>query len=324
MSEKPSLSRAEAVRLRRREQSQKRIVKSSQQITRPLPAITSRETVRYAAPKTTHRSKTRRRYQAAFSMQGVPIHLPTITMPRFEVGWRLLSFFISLLLGTALYLAWTLPMFRVNVPQVTGNQRIKTDEINAVLDATGQPIFTLLPSDLENRILSNYPELVSAKVSLSLQNIVSVNVTERQPVILWRVNGAYTWIDETGVAFHPRGPEGAYKLISVNALATPPHGPPAEKGSYTPTPYISEDMVKAIQMLAAKIPAGSNLIYDPHYGLGWSDSRGWQAYFGSDSQDMDMRLRVYQALVDSLLQRGIYPVFINVQYPNAPYYRLGQ
>ena len=325
MSEKTSLNRAEAVRLRLRQQSQKRAVKSSQQIARPLPAITSRETVRYAAPKISHKSKTRRRYQAAFSMQGVQIHLPSITMPRFEVGWRLLSFFIPLLLGTGLYLAWTLPMFRINVPQVTGNQRIKADEIDAVLDASGQPIFTLLPSNLENRIRSNYPELVSAKVSLSLPNIVSVNVTERQPVILWRENGAYTWIDENGVAFRPRGPQKADPLISVNALATPPHGQPSEIGTYSPlTPYISEDMVKAIQMLVTKIPAGSTLSYDPHYGLGWSDSRGWQAYFGSDSKDMDMRLRVYQVLVDSLLQRGIYPVFISVQYPNAPYYRLSQ
>ena len=324
MSEKSSLTRAEAIRSHRSQQTQKRAVKSSQQIRRPLPAITSRESVRYAAPKVTNRSKTRRRYLAAFSMQGIQIHLPTITMPRFEVGWRLLSFFISLLLGTALYLAWTLPIFRVNVPQVAGNQRIKTDEINAVLNATGQPIFTLLPSDLENRIRSNYPELVSVKVALSLPNIVSVNVAERRPVIVWQVNGAYTWIDQTGVAFRPRGPQGADQLITVNALATPPQSQSTENITNPPTPYISDDTVKAIQILAAKIPAGSTLIYDPHYGLGWSDSRGWQAYFGSDSKDMDTRLLVYQSLVASLLQRGIYPIFISVQYPNAPYYRLSQ
>jgi POTRA domain, FtsQ-type/Cell division protein FtsQ len=324
MSEKSSLTRAEATRLRRRQQSQKRTIKSSQQILRPLPAITSRETVRYAKPKNTNRSKTRRRFQAAFSMQGIQIHLPTITMPRFEVGWRFLSFFISLLLGTALYLAWTLPMFRVNVPQITGNQRIKADEINAALNAAGQPIFTLLPSDLENRIRSSYPDLVSVKIALSLPNVVAVNVTERQPVIIWQQNGEYTWIDANGVAFRPRGAQGSDPLISVNALATLPHGQVSPNGTYSSNSYIPGDMVKAIQILAEKVPKGSTLTYDPHYGLGWSDSRGWQAYFGSDSKDMDTRLLVYQTLVNSLLQRGIYPVFISVQYPNAPYYRLSQ
>ena len=324
MSEKSSSNRAELVRFRRRQQSQKRIAKSSQLVARPLPVITSRENAGDAAPQTINRSKTRRRYQAAFSMPGIQIHMPAITMPRFEVGWRLLSFFISLLLGAALYLAWTLPMFRVTVAQVIGNQRITADEINAVLNSAGQPIFTLLPSDLEQRIRLDHPELASAKVTLALPNVVSINLTERQPVILWQQNGAYTWVDEHGVAFRPRGPQGANKLISVNALAAPPPSQSSATDALSPTPYVSEDMVKAIQILAPNVPSGATLTYDPHYGLGWSDSRGWQAYFGSGSQDMIMRLKVYQSLVSSLLQRGIYPVFVNVQYSNAPYYRLSQ
>ena len=322
MSEKSLSNRAEAVRLRRREQSQKRIVKSSQQVARPLPVITSRENVSDAALQTANRSKTRRRFQAAFSMPGIQIHLPAITMPRFEVGWRLLSFFISLLLGAALYLAWTLPMFRVTVAQVTGNRRITADEINAVLHSVGQPIFTILPSDLEQRIRRNYPEVASAQVSLALPNIVSINIAERQAVILWHQNNAYTWLDENGVAFRPRG--SADKLISVNALAAAPAGQPSANDPLAPTPYISEDMVKAIQILAPSVPSGATLTYDPRYGLGWQDSRGWQAYFGSDSKDMNMKLLVYKSLVNSLLQRGVYPVFISVQYSNAPYYRLSQ
>ena len=324
MSDKRSLSRAEVVRLRLRQQTQKRVVKSSQHITRPLPAITSRENIGYAALQPGNQSKTRRRYQAAFSLPGIQIHMPAITLPRFEVGWRLLSFLISLSLGIALYLAWTLPMFRVTVAQVTGNQRIKADEINTALNSAGQPIFTLLPSDLEKRIRIDYPELASAKVALALPNVLSVNVTERQPIILWQQNGAYTWVDENGIAFRPRGPQGADKLTSVNALASPPPGQPSANDALSPTPYVSEDMVKAIQTLAPNVPSGVTLTYDPRYGLGWSDSRGWQVYFGSDAQEMTMRLNVYQALVSSLLQRGIYPVFISVQYPSAPYYRLSQ
>lgn len=321
MSDKRSLSRAETVRLRR-QQMQKRAVKSSQRITRPLPATTSREDIGYAALQPANQSKTRRRYQAAFSLPGIQIHMPAITMPRFEVGWRLLSFFISLSLSIALYLAWTLPIFRVTVAQVTGNQRIQADEINAALNSAGQPVFTLLPSDLAKRIRIKYPELASANVTLSLPNVLSVNVTERQPIILWQQNGAYTWVDENGIAFRPRG--SANKLIVVNALASPPPGAPPANDALSPAPYVSEDMVKAIQILAPSVPSGATLTYDPRYGLGWSDSRGWQVYFGSDAQEMTMRLKVYQALVSSLLQRGIYPVLISVQYPSAPYYRLSQ
>ncbi len=322
MSEKRSISRAEAVRSRRRQQTQKRVVKMSRQIARPLPTITSRQD--YAVLESANQSKTRRRYQTVFSLPGVQIHMPTITMPRFEAGWRLLSFSISLLLGLAIYLAWTLPMFRMQAAQVAGNQRIKADEINTVLDSVGQPVFTLLPSELERRIRINYPEVSSAKVSLDLPNVVSVNITERQPVILWQENNAYTWIDGNGIAFRPRGPESTDKLISVNALASPPHGQSSSDDPLSPAPYISEDTVRAIQILAPHVPSESKLTFDPRYGLGWADSRGWQAYFGSDSTDMSMRWLVYQSLVNSLLQRGIYPVFISVQYSNAPYYRLSQ
>jgi hypothetical protein len=39
---------------------------------------------------------------------------------------------------------------------------------------------------------------------------------------------------------------------------------------------------------------------------------------------VEVKARVYQALVDSLTQRGIRPVLINVAYPSAPFYRTGQ
>ncbi len=62
--------------------------------------------------------------------------------------------------------------------------------------------------------------------------------------------------------------------------------------------------------------------YDPKYGLGWPDSRGWKVFFGTNVSDMPLKLQVYKSLVDSLAQKGIQPAFISVQYANAPYYRM--
>jgi hypothetical protein len=84
------------------------------------------------------------------------------------------------------------------------------------------------------------------------------------------------------------------------------------------------DMVKSIQILAPSIPAGTTMVYDPRYGLGWLDARGWQVSFGIDARDMALKLQVYQSLVTSLTQQGIIPTFISVQYANAPYYRMSQ
>jgi POTRA domain, FtsQ-type len=322
MSEKREASRAEAVRMRRQQQSQKRHSYSSDLATRPLPPVTSRGGLNYAPPLRVGKANTRRRFQASLLLPGIQANISGVGLPRFEVGWRALSFLMSLLLGAALYLAGTSPTFRVGEAQVYGNQRVSSNEINAVLASTGEPIFMLIPPALESRLRLNFPELSSAKVTLALPNVLSVTVTERQPVILWQFNGGYTWIDESGVALRPR--DQANNLIAVVAQGVPPAGLASQSDPLAPIPYVSADVVKAIKTLATSLPSGTAMIYDPLYGLGWSDSRGWKVFFGDDPKDMPLKLQIYQALVNTLQTRGITPAFISVQYLNAPYYRLSQ
>src|SRR5512146_2242450 len=111
MREQRERSRAEAVRLRRREQSQKRVTKSSVLATRPLPPITSRDGMTYAGPQRTVPLGARRRYQAALSMPGVEVLMPGIQITSEGIRSRLLAVFLCLFFGAALYLAATLPEF---------------------------------------------------------------------------------------------------------------------------------------------------------------------------------------------------------------------
>ena len=322
MSSKSDLSRAEMVRTRLRQQAKKRPVLNSVITTRTLPPIVSRAGLTYVSQQKTIPSSTKRRFQAAFSLPGFEMRLPAISLPHVEVKSRIISFLLCLLLGTALYLAFTLPEFRVTGAQVYGNQLLSADEINSVISSTGQPIFTIMPSELETRLRLNYPELISAKVTLGLPNILIVNIVERKPVILWQQGGGFTWIDTSGIAFRPRGSAG--NLIPVSALASPTPVLLTGNDPLSPSPYISVDMVKAIQILAPSVPTGTTMVYDPRNGLGWLDTRGWQVSFGSNPKDMALKLQVYQSLVSSLTKQGIFPTFISVQYANAPYYRMSQ
>ncbi len=315
-------SRAEAVRMRRRDQAEKRVTRSSSMATRPLPPITSRGGMPYVGPARRTTGNTTRRFQAALNMPGIEVRMPAIQITSAGIRARLVSLFLSILLGTCLYLAATLPEFRAAPAQISGNQRLGADEINAALNATGQPIFTLTSAELETRLRLNYPELRSASVSIDLPNTISVSVIERQPVLLWQQGSGYTWIDEDGVAFRPHGTPG--NLIPVSAFAAPPAGTGAQSDPLSPVPYIAPELVKAIQTLAPNVPQGTTLEYDPKYGLGWADSRGWKVYFGTDLKDMALKLQVYKSLVDALMQKGIQPAFISVQYANAPYYRMNQ
>jgi hypothetical protein len=90
----------------------------------------------------------------------------------------------------------------------------------------------------------------------------------------------------------------------------------------SPAPYMSKELVDAILVLAPNVPAGSTMFFDSSNGLGWEDGRGWKAYFGTSANDMPLKARVYQSLVNSLMNRGKVPVFISVVYPDAPFYRM--
>ena len=320
MSEDRVFSRAEIARLRREKQNSQRVTKAVEHAHRPLPPVTKRASGlagTYVVQKH-KKQQTNRRFNIAFGMPDVRLHAPTLS--RIQVGWRLLSFFLILLLGTATYLAWTLPTFRVVEPQVTGNSRLSAAEISAVLNLAGLPVFTLIPDDLATRLRLNFPELGSADVKVGLPNQVYVRVSERQPVILWQQGEGFTWIDSTGVAFRPRG--NVAGLILVMGQTAPPAGVPYMDDPLSPPPYMSLDLVSAIRTLAPSAPAGMPIIYDANNGLGWTDTRGWRAFFGSNAKDMALKVRVYQALVDSVTARGLYPAFISVARVDAPYYRM--
>lgn len=320
MSEKKELTRSEEVRLRRDKETSQRMKRAVKEATRPMPPVTTRNKPGAASSRKRRAPQnTRRRFQVALPIPSDDIR--TFSIPRPSFGMRSVSFLLVAVLAVAIYLAYNLPLFRVTQAQITGNHMLSTQEVNAVMGVVNQPIFTLKPADLETRLKLNFPELVSADVSVSLPNLVSVTLVERHPVVRWQQGGGFTWISEDGVAFRPRGdmPE----LISVVA-----DGAPVVNLNSTdplnPTPYISTEMVQSLKGLAAHVPPGMVIIYDPVFGFGWSDPRGWVVYFGTTSNDVELKIRVYEAMVNSLAQRGIRPAMINVTYPTAPYYRMNQ
>ncbi len=322
MSEKRELSRAEQVRARRRYSVTQTMAQNTQRTDKPaLHVITSRAGTSYVRPKDKG-SDTRRRFNVAFGLPHISLHRPAIGILRARGSWRLASFLLTVVFGVLIYFAWTLPYFHITAATVLGNNRLSPQEIDAVLGVAGQSVFLMKPDELATRLRLNYPELASAQVNIYLPNHVYVNVSERQPVILWQQGDGITWIDAAGVAFRPRGQVDG--LIPVMGLATPPAGLASLEDALSPPQYIQKDLVDAILVLAPSVPAGSTLTYDGGDGLGWKDSRGWNIFFGTSAQNMALKLRVYQSLVDSLTMHNRVPEYINVAYPDAPYYRMSR
>jgi cell division protein FtsQ len=183
----------------------------------------------------------------------------------------------------------------------------------------GEPIFKAVPAQIEANLHTAYSDLASIKVKVGFPNHITVDVVERMPVLAWYQNGVVTWIDASGVAFTPRG--YVQGLIQVAATGAPTKIPLDTSHPIYDQKFITPEMVQAMTVLAQDVPAGMPMTFDPVYGMGWQDPRGWSVYFGQDAKDISMKKNVYQAIVDTLLLQGVQPTLISVEYLNAPFYK---
>jgi len=335
---KQNLPRAELVRQRRTRQSHLRLTQTQKTVYRPetiyLPVtprpVKQTRTPKGKAPRTARdkaarpsvKKPRRQHYDIAFSMGRADVRTPGIAIPQF--GTRLLSALLCAALIFGLYTLFTSPTFKVNGAEISGNQRLGEDEINAALQIIGQPIFMAIPAQIAANMLADYPDLSSAEVHVVFPNRIIVSVAERIPLIAWYQDGTMAWIDAQGVAFPPRG-QAPGNLISVVANGNPPpiQLDPEQVAGQTP-PFLDPAMVQVICTLNPYIPGGAPMIYDTTYGLGWQDTRGWQVYFGQNTDDIPMKLKIYQAIVDTFTNKGIRATLISVEYLNAPFYRVTQ
>jgi POTRA domain, FtsQ-type len=270
----------------------------------------------------------RKGYDSVFSLGHTSVRAPSISLPRLGSRWA--SAALTLVLGLMVYTMWTANTFKVSAAVVTGNQRLQVDEVTQMLGVVGQPIFTVIPSKIEQNLRTAFPDLESVGVQVAFPNHIRVAVVERMPVLVWFQDGNTTWLDSKGISFTPRGDVSG--LLQIAAAGAPPKLPllagTSTCGTCAGAPtsindqaFISADMVQAILTLAPKIPTGSPMIYDPNYGMGWQDPGGWSVYFGQNTQDIPMKLTVYQSMLDTFAKQGIQPTLISVAYLDDPFYK---
>jgi cell division protein FtsQ len=306
----------------RASQAKKNVYQSSS----ARPTVVSRSSMgRLTASKLSNRPTAREKMEVAVPFglgEGARLRVPSLAL---DLGNRWISGLIAITCAAILFLMWSVEPFIVHSAKVIGNERLGASDINAVLGVVGKSIVLASPEQMKYNLQAAFPELKDVRVSVGFPGSVTVRVIERKPLIAWQQDNKVSWIDADGVAFPPRG--AAEGLIPVLALGDPPAietDPNYENINLMVKPLLTPQTVQGMQSMLAYMPEGTTLIYEPDYGLGWDDSRGWKAYFGKTSGDMALKITMYQAIVDNLTQRGITPDMVSVEYPNAPFYRLGQ
>jgi hypothetical protein len=341
MTADATVNRSDKVRQRRKVRSQERIARAADvtNIRASSPVVTVRGRGMGQPILRQASTQTRRKYYVALDSAGAELSMPSIPMIR--PGWRLLSGLLVVAMVALLIIVTSTPTFEVKAPRISGLGRISQADMEAVLDLKSQSIVTVSPAEIRDSLMKAFPELSAVAVSVGLPADVAIAVRERVPVLAWKVKDTITWIDGEGVMFGPRGDAGP--LLTIQSDDNPPlaQGFPAANAAAQPTPAsdttatpvatppvdtasqrVDSKIIEAAGLLKGQMPENSTLVYSKLNGLGWTDQRGWQVYFGLNFDDMPAKLVMYQAIVDQLTQNKITPALISVENLHAPYYRL--
>jgi len=237
---------------------------------------------------------------------------------RVRFGSRGAALALLVLLLATLTGLWNAPAFRVGTVTVQGAERMHPQLVERALGVTGQPVFLIWPSRLEQRLMVLFPHLLSAQVTVGWPARVTVRVVERTPLIAWERDIGRLFIAEDGVGWMPlpEEPAPAVHVIALGPL------PPLAPTTHARSQVLSPEVVQLAVQLHSLKPQEATVIYDPQRGLGWRDPRGWEVFFGWDASNLGVRVRVAQATVARLEQQNRRPVLIDLQDLAAPFVML--
>jgi hypothetical protein len=267
---------------------------------------------RERAPKKRRRKRPRRRYDIPIDRtNGVEARVPAV--PTVRMGTRWLSLALSVLVLGVMGKTSGSASFRIRTTEVRGSSLLTSGQVRSIAHVEGESAFFVDPEEVEKRLLE-FPEVMSAQVSMRWPDGMQIDIEERTPMVAWEDAGRVWWLSSDGIAFIPR--DEALGLVRVQSNERV-----LDIESDSLLPVVQPRLLRLAASLQAKLPEGEHLIYDSTYGLGYLDPRGWEVYFGKDG-DMQQKVRVYEAIKTHLEDRSIPAAFVSVESVSAPYYSM--
>ena len=204
--------------------------------------------------------------------------------------------------------------FYIYNPAVTGNQRIPANEIVAASQIETLHVLWLQPERAASTLVNNMTELRSAFIWCGLPAECTIMVAEREPAFEWRQGQTRTWVDADGVAFPARGQSPDIPVVEVS-----PSVP-----ALLPGQQVDRALVDTLLELVRVLPEMKTFRYTTERGVEFNDPQAnWPVYVGvgrSVPGEMAARVTMWRAVAALLASRNVRPKFVDVRYPQAPYY----
>ena len=204
--------------------------------------------------------------------------------------------------------------FYIYNPAVTGNQRIPANEIVAASQIETLHVLWLQPERAASTLVNNMTELRSAFIWCGLPAECTIMIAEREPAFEWRQGQTRTWVDADGVAFPARGQSPDIPVIEVS-----PSVP-----ALLPGQQVDRALVDTLLELVRVLPEIKTFRYTTERGVEFNDPQAnWPVYVGvgrSVPGEMAARVTMWRTVAAHLASRNVRPKFVDVRYPQAPYY----
>jgi cell division septal protein FtsQ len=257
--------------------------------------------------KSTRRQRTKRRkFETAGTLVIGRAHVPA--SPRLRWLWRAL---VVLLLIAVVLSLWVLldDLFYVYQADVVGTVRLSPEEVFWASDLPGLHVLWVNADAIEAQILTALPSLESAEVACRLPSNCTITVVERQPRMMWSDGGQLWGVDANGVVFP------AEAAITEAWVVRGPL--PKDENDLLAEPA----RVALAELWASGVAMSPELTYMPSRGFVITDERGWRVIVG-EGTGIGERLQTLEKVAAHLEAQGVTPKFVDVRFPEAPYYSL--
>jgi hypothetical protein len=261
-----------------------------------------------------------KRYERAGSVVLNSVKLGQAPISLNKIRWRHRWLWILLALAAvvgALVLWLTVDSrFYVYDAQIDGTRRLSTEQVFDASGLRGLHILWARPAAIESQILESLPSLESVEASCQLPSKCSIAVVERRPRVLWEDSGQRSWIDDQGTVFDAQDAAADVGDLGEDAGQWSVTGPLPleEEGHLDPSVRVAlEELWQSERDLPGIFQ------YSPAQGLSFVDENGWRVVVGEGS-GMARRLQVLDGLVAHLKAAQVTPRFVDVRFPEAPYY----
>lgn len=198
---------------------------------------------------------------------------------------------------------------------IIGARHLRPEGIYQAAEIHEQNIFWIDPAAVARRI-ARLDGIKVARVRCELPALVTIEVEEREPRVLWRITGQGRdwWLDEEGMVLPYHGDTQAAETLFVvdSSHRELDFGQKIEP----------EGIVASVIKLAAALPQSRVFFYDAERGLSFAqkaESAEWPVYVGS-SEDLEHKIQVMQTLTAYLEANDIKPRYVDVRWAAHPVY----